>query len=208
MNSEDPISREGRSNPSYRCLIVEDDTLIGLGLKSLLEKLGHQVVGDASTAPQAEAIYRQQTPDVVLVDIRLDGVDGIDLAKRLLEIRGCPILITSAYSDESLIQRATAAGVFGYLIKPVTLPALAAQLEVAMGRFREQMALRAEKEALNQTLENRKIIERAKGILMKRLNLPEPDAHKKLQQESQKRRVSAIELARKIVESEETLSGF
>jgi response regulator NasT len=81
-------------------------------------------------------------------------------------------------------------------------------LEVAMARFREQMALRAEKEALNQTLENRKIIERAKGILMKRLNLPEPDAHKKLQQESQKRRVSVIDLAKKIVESEETLSGF
>ena len=208
MNSDEPSSQEQRSNPSYRCLIVEDDTLVGLGLKSLLEKLGHQVVGQVSTAQEAQSLYRQNTPDVVLVDIRLDGVDGIDLASRLLEIRNCPILITSAYSDESLIQRATAAGVFGYLIKPVNLPALAAQLEVAVARFREQAALRAEKDALNQTLENRKIIERAKGILMKRLTLPEPDAHKKLQQESQKRRVSVIELAKKIVESEETLSGF
>jgi response regulator NasT len=190
-----------------RVLIVEDDTLVGMGLKDQLEKLGHAVVGQAATSAEASALYRDGNPDVVLMDIRLDTGDGIELATQLLKERRSPMIILSAYSDRELIERASAAGVYGYLIKPVTADALRAQIEVAVGRFREQEQLIHDKEVLTQTLETRKLVERAKGIFMRRLHLDEPEAHKRLQQESQKRRLGLADLAKKIIESEELLGG-
>ena len=192
---------------SYRCLVVEDETLVAMGLKSQLERMGHSVVAQAADADQGETFFRQRQPDLVLTDIRLNGTDGLELAGRLLKIRPCPIVVISAYGDKALIERATSAGVFGYLIKPVSDEALAAQIEVAVARCREHSVLVAEKQALTQSLEHRKLIDRAKGILMERANLTEAEAHKRLQQESQKRRISAPELARKIIESEELLGG-
>ena len=188
-------------------LIVEDDTLIGLGLKAQLEKMGHTIAGEASRAEDAIAIYREKQPDLVLLDIRLDGVDGIDLASQLLQIRQSPMMILSAFSDKELIDRASAAGVFGYLIKPVSIESLAAQMEVAVRRFEEHQKLIAERDQLTQLLETRKLVEKAKGIFMKRLNLDEAEAHKRLQQESQKRRIGLAELAKKIIESEDILGG-
>lgn len=190
-----------------RVLIVEDDTLVGMGLKAQLERLGHVVVGQASNADEATQLFRTQQPDVVLMDIRLDGDDGIELAARLLRERRCPMIVLSAYGDAELVGRAGAAGVFGYLIKPATGEALQAQIEVAVRRFAEQEQLLREKQELAQTLETRKLVERAKGIFMKRLNLDEPEAHRRLQQESQRRRISLAELAKKIIESEELLGG-
>ena len=162
-----------------------------MGLKSQLEKMGHIVVAQAADADQAEAFFREKQPDLVLTDIRLNSSDGLALAQRLLKIRPCPILVVSAYGDKELIGRATSVGVFGYLIKPVSDEALAAQIEVAVARCREHSVLVAEKQALTQSLEHRKLIDRAKGILMQRANLTEAEAHKRLQQESQKRRISA-----------------
>jgi AmiR/NasT family two-component response regulator len=192
---------------SYRCLVVEDETLVALGLKSQLEKLGHSVVAQAADADQAEAFFREHQPDLVLTDIRLNGSDGLELAQRLVKIRPCPIVVISAYGDKALIDRATTVGVFGYLIKPVSDESLAAQIEIAVARCREHTVLVAEKQALTQSLEHRKLIDRAKGILMQRASLTEAEAHKRLQQESQKRRISAPELAKKIIESEELLGG-
>lgn len=187
---------------SLRVLIVEDDTLVGMGLRSDLEKLGHEVVAQAATAAEATEYYRQFNPDLLLLDIRLDGDDGIELALRLAAERRCPMLIVSAYSDAELIIRAGAAGVFGYLIKPVSDKALAAQIEVAFRRFHEHEQVLRERDRLVQNLESRKFIERAKGILMKRLKLEEPDAHRRLQLESQNRRISLMEVAKRIIESE------
>src|SRR5208283_5099471 len=126
----------------------------------------------------------------------------------LLAIRACPIIIITAFGDNALIDRASAAGVFGYLIKPVSDASLRAQIEVAIARFREHMVLLAEKESLAQNLETRKLMERAKGILMRRLNLSEADAHRRLQQESQNRRIGLADLSRKVIESEELLGGM
>jgi AmiR/NasT family two-component response regulator len=120
-----------------RVLIVEDDLLVGMGLKAQLERLGHSVVGQASRGPEALALYREQKPDVVLLDIRLDDADGIEVAGELLKERRAPMIIISAYSDKELIDRASAAGVFGYLIKPANAEALQAQMEVAVRRFEE-----------------------------------------------------------------------
>ncbi|HEX2971951.1 MAG TPA: response regulator [Tepidisphaeraceae bacterium] len=191
---------------SLRVLVVEDDTLVGMGLKAQLQKMGHTVVGHAATADEAVEMFRQEQPDLVLMDIRLDGADGIDLAAQLLKERRCPMIIISAYSDSALIERAGNAGVFGYLIKPVQDKTLEAQIEIAIGRFAEQERLRAEKEKLEHDLEARKLIERAKGVLMKRANLSEEDAHRRLQQESQKRRIAMVELCKRIIESDELMS--
>jgi AmiR/NasT family two-component response regulator len=190
-----------------RVLLVEDDTLVGIGLKTQLERLGHTLLGQASNAAQALAMFREHNPDMVLVDIKLDGADGIEVARQLLAERRCPMIVVTAYSDPELISRASAAGVFGYLIKPVSAEALSAQIEVAFQRFADQERIQKEKDALAQTLETRKLVERAKGIFMKRLQLDEPEAHRRLQLESQKRRVSLPELAKKIIESEELLGG-
>jgi response regulator NasT len=190
-----------------RVLIIEDDTLVGMGLKSQLERLGHAVVGQAWNAEQATAMFREKQPDVALVDIRLGDDDGIELAARLFKERHCPMLILSAYSDKELVDRASAAGVFGYLIKPVSGESLQAQMEVAVRRFQELEDVLRQKQELAATLETRKLVERAKGIYMRHLKLDEPEAHRRLQQESQKRRISLPDLARKIIESEELLGG-
>jgi response regulator NasT len=117
------------------------------------------------------------------------------------------MVIVSAFSDKELIERAGSVGVFGYLIKPVSGESLAAQIEVAVRRFNAQEDLMRQNEQLTQTLENRKTVERAKGIFMKRLSLDENEAHRRLQLESQKRRISLVELAKKIIESEDLLGG-
>ena len=203
--TSDASSTPGAKCADRRALIVEDDTLVGLGLKAHLEDIGCEVVGQASTVEQALDLFRVHHPDIVLMDIKLDGTDGIELAKQLLAERHCAIVMVTAYSDPELITRAGAAGVYGYLIKPVTRESLAAQIEIAINRAREQEKLIQENQSLAQTLETRKLVERAKGILMKRLNLDEPSAHRRLQQESQKRRISLAELAEKIIESEKLL---
>jgi two-component system, response regulator PdtaR len=190
-----------------RILIVEDETLVGMGLQDLLTAMGHEVIAQAASAAEALEQFRERQPDVVLVDVRLDGGDGIELAAQCLRIRRVPMIVISAYSDADLVRRAAEAGVFGYLVKPVEQGQLAAQLEVAVRRFRETEQVRLEKEQLAANLETRKLVERAKGIFMRRLHLDEPEAHKRLQQESQKRRVSLAELAKKIIESEELLGG-
>jgi response regulator NasT len=195
------------STERFKILIVEDETLVGMGLQDQLTRLGHDVVAQAASASEALEQFRLRQPDVVLVDVRLNGGDGVELAIECQKIRRVPMLVISAYSDPDLIRRAGEAGVFGYLVKPVEQGQLAAQLAVAVRRFRESEQLRLEKEQLAANLETRKLVERAKGIFMRRLHLDEPEAHKRLQQESQKRRISLADLARKIIESEELLGG-
>jgi response regulator NasT len=208
-------SAVARPAQARKVLIVEDETLVGIGLKAHLEKLGHTVVGQADDAAQALAMFTQHSPDLVLMDIRLDNgssgdeqaADGIELSTKLLAIRRIPIIIISAYSEEALHARAAAAGVFGYLVKPVTREALAAQIAIVLRRFTDTETLRDERDTATQSLETRKLVDRAKGILMKRLSLDEPAAHKRLQTESQKRRVSIGEIAKKVIESEKLLGG-
>lgn len=190
-----------------KILIVEDEALVGIGLRDQLSRLGHEVIAQAASAAEGLQMFRDLAPDVLLLDVHLDGGDGIELARQCQKIRRVPMVVISAYTDPELIRRAAEAGVFGYLMKPVEQGQLAAQLEVAVQRFREGEQVRLEKEQLATTLETRKLVERAKGIFMRRLRLEEGEAHKRLQQESQKRRISLAELSRKIIESEELLGG-
>ncbi len=192
--------------PSLRVLIVEDDTFVGMAMRGALEKAGHVVVGQAARPSEAAAIYRDQRPDLVLLDICLaDNSDGLAVAEELMAIRRCPMIIVSAYSDGAMIERAGMAGVFGYLIKPVSDRSLQAQIEVAIRRFAEAEELRDVNERLIQHQETRRLVERAKAILMKRAGLAEDDAHRRLQQESQKRRMNLADLCRRIIESDEVM---
>jgi AmiR/NasT family two-component response regulator len=188
-------------------LILEDDTLVGLGLKAQLEKLGHHVAGQAANTLEAHKLFREHNPNLLLVDIRLEDADGLTLVTELLKDRPVPAIVVSAYSEGDLLQRAGDAPVFGYLVKPVSSESLAAQIEVAIRRFAEHEQLTRENAALGQTLAERKLIERAKGLLMRHLKMDEPGAHKRLQQESQKRRIPMAELAKRLIESEELLGG-
>ena len=187
-------------------LIVEDESTIGMGLRQRLTELGHTVLEQAATGERAKALYREHRPDLVLMDIRLDGADGIELAGELLSERRTAMVILTSHGQPDFVTRAAEAGVFGYLLKPASTDALRAAIEVAVRRFREHEKLAAEKEQLAQTLETRKLVEKAKGIFMKRLNLDEPEAHRRLQLESQKRRISLNELAKRIIESDEFFS--
>lgn len=191
---------------SLTAVLVEDDTLVGLGLKNHLEGLGYTVCGQAGNADEANHLFDQYKPDLLLLDIRLGDTDGLTLLPQLQQKHHCPTVVVSAYSDTELVSRAGQAGVFGYLIKPVTREALAAQIVVATQRFREREKLVDEKQELTLTLETRKLMDRAKGILMRRQHIDEPAAHRKLQVESQRRRIPMLELCKKIIESEELLS--
>ena len=192
------------STNKRRVLIIEDDTLVGLGLRSHLEKMGHVVIGQAASGGEAMEMFREHKPDLVLVDVRLDGTDGIDLATRLMAERPCAMIVVSAYGEAELVSRAGSAGVFGYLIKPASRESLAAQIEIAVRRFDEREQLRTEKTQLSQTLETRKTVEKAKGIVMKRMKLDEPDAHRWLQVECQKRRITIGDLAKEILNASAT----
>jgi two-component system, response regulator PdtaR len=192
---------------TYRVLIVDDETLVAMGLQAQLQKLGHTVVGQAHNSAEAIALFRQFMPDLLVMDIRLGEDDGIRLAGELLQINRVPCVIVSAFSDDAMINRASEAGVFGYLIKPVSTESLAAQIAIAVRRFSDQQKLMEEKQQLLETLEARKLIERAKGIFMRRLKLDEGEAHRKLQLESQNRRISMSDLAKKVIDSEELLGS-
>jgi response regulator NasT len=204
MTQDKVPDRQGRP---LRVLIVEDETIVSVGLKAQLESLGHVPVGRAADAAEARTLFTETQPDLVLLDIRLKETDGVELAREFMQIRHVPMIIVSAYGEPDLIARATDAGVFGYLIKPVSSQSLQAQIEVAVHRFREAEKLRQDNQSLTATLETRKLVERAKGVFMKRLHLDEQEAHRRLQQESQKRRIPLVDLAKKILESEELLGG-
>jgi AmiR/NasT family two-component response regulator len=201
------MSEQAKNGGALRVLIVEDDTLVGMGLLRQLQKLGHSVVGQAADAAEARQMFRSLEPQLVLVDIRLGQDDGIELANDLLKLRRCPMIVISAFAEKDLIERATDAGVYGYLVKPVDDKTLAAQIEVALGRFKEAESLRAETARLSQDLKTRKVMDRAKGILMKRAHLTEEEAHRRLQIESQKRRLGMAELCQRIIESDELMGA-
>jgi len=207
MSPDAPATSQRKGDGTRQVLVVEDNSFIAMGLRTDLERLGHRVVGLAATAAEARQAYRDGAPDLVMMDIRLGDDDGIELTRELLAVRPCPVVIVSAFSDAELVSRAAAAGVFGYLVKPVSPDSLKAQIEVAVRRFEESQRLRQENETLSRTLETRKLIEKAKGLLMKRLNLDEETAHRRLQLESQKRRISIAECAKRVIESEKGQAG-
>lgn len=189
-----------------RVLIAEDDTVIAMDLREALESLGHRVIGEASTGVEALRLARELKPDLLLLDIKMPELDGIEVAARILAEYPLAVIMLTAYTDEVLIQRAEKAGALAYLVKPIQEEALKPAIRVAMARFKELQTLRAEVSNLKEALEARKLIERAKGILMEKLGISEAEAMKRLQTQSRNHRKKLVEVAKAILMAQDLLA--
>jgi AmiR/NasT family two-component response regulator len=168
-----------------RILVAEDETIIRLDLKETLERAGHVVCAEARDGEEAVALARSEKPDLAVLDVKMPRVDGIEAARRILAERPIPIVMLTAYGQDELVARAVEAGVFGYLVKPFRETDLLPAMETARVRHAELETLRAEAESLAEALATRKVVERAKGLLMEREGLSEQGAFTRLQRASQ-----------------------
>ena len=168
-----------------RVLIAEDETLIRLDLRGLLESAGFDVCAEARDGEEAVALARETEPDVALLDVKMPRLDGIEAARRILEERAIPIVMVTAYGERELVSRAVEAGVFGYLVKPFRETDLLPAIATATARYEELRSLRDEADSLAEALAARKAIERAKGLLMQREGLAEDEAFARLRKASQ-----------------------
>jgi response regulator NasT len=168
-----------------RILIAEDETIIRLDLRALLERAGHEVVGEARDGGEAVALAERLRPDLVVMDVKMPHLDGIEAARRIMAERPVPIVMLTAYAEADLVDRAAEAGVFGFLVKPFREPDLLPAIATARARFAELAAARTEAASLAEALETRKVLERAKGLLMAREGLDEKAAFERLRKASQ-----------------------
>jgi two-component system, response regulator PdtaR len=168
-----------------RVLVAEDETIIRLDLRDLLERSGFEVCAEARDGEEAVALARSEQPDVAIMDVKMPKLDGIEAARRILDERPIPIVMLTAYGQEELVSRAVEAGVFGYLVKPFREQDLLPAIRAARARHEELVALREEAESLADALAARKSIERAKGLLMEREGLTEQQAFARLRKASQ-----------------------
>ena len=182
-----------------RILVADDEGIRVMALKAQLEALGHQVVAEAGTGEEAVELARELKPDLAIVDIKMPGMDGIEAAKVITTERPLPVLLMTAFSERELAERAAEAGIFAYLMKPVSEEELLPSLILAQARFKEFGILRHEVSNLKEALETRKRVERAKGILMERLNLTEEEAFRRMQRRSQNENKKLGEVAEAIV---------
>lgn len=189
-----------------KIIVAEDETLVALSIIAQLRELKYQVIGDARDGVEAIELCGRLQPDLVVMDINMPRLNGIEAAKIIKEKWQIPVVIVSGYSDEKLIEDATEVGVISYLIKPVTKQNLAPAIEVAVKNYGEFSAAREETNRLRQMLEERKLLERAKGILMAKVNITEVQAMKRLQKLSNDRNVRLTEIAREIINADKYFS--
>jgi AmiR/NasT family two-component response regulator len=168
-----------------RILIAEDETIIRLDLRKLLEEAGHEVCAEARDGAEAVELVQAHEPDLAILDVKMPRLDGIDAAKQILEERPIPIVMLTAYGQDELVARAVEAGVFGYLVKPFRESDLLPAIATARARHEELSTLREEADSLAEALAARKAIERAKGLLMEKDGLSEQDAFARLRKASQ-----------------------
>ena len=168
-----------------RILIAEDETIIRLDLRDLLERAGHEVVAEARDGEEAVALAREHAPELAVLDVKMPRLDGIEAARRILADQAIPIVMLTAYGQEELVGRAVEAGVFGYLVKPFREQDLVPAITAARARHAELEELRSQAESLAEALAARKVIERAKGLLMEKEGLTEDVAFARLRSASQ-----------------------
>jgi len=194
-------------NRLCKVLIADDERPVAAGLQGQLEALGYDVVAVVDDGQRAIEVCRRTLPDVVLMDIEMPGLDGLSAARQIAQDPGTPVIILTAHGHPNLVDQAVQDGVIQYLLKPVTSPSLHAAIQTSVARAREVKGLRDSVQALELTLRERKLIERAKGILMTRRNLSEPEAFRFLQRQSQDRRMPMAKLAESIVQADELLDS-
>ena len=195
------------SAPRTRIIIADDESLIRMDLREMLSHLGYDVVGEASDGREAVELADRLRPDLVIMDIRMPELDGISAAQELAVRRIAPVVLLTAYSEQSLIGRAKDAGVCGYLVKPFRETELMPVIELALSRFREMCDLEQEVIDLREALETRKLVERAKGVLMEVHGLRESEAFNRMRKTSMDNRKSMREVAEAILLTSEVQMG-
>ncbi len=191
---------------SLRILVAEDEPLSAMALQAQLEALGHTVIGPAHNGRDAVELARANPVDLAILDVRMPVLSGLDAAQELATLRDVvPVILLSGYSDPEMIEEATRAPVFHYLVKPVSMADLGPAIAVAMHRFQEWKEFRGEAAELEQKIADRKLVEQAKGLLMEARRVSEADAYKMLQKESQNRNQPMVEIARSILMADSLL---
>lgn len=190
-----------------RIIIADDESIIRADLKEMLTNLGYLVVGEVADGQSAVNLARELKPDVVLMDIKMPSMDGIQAAQILTEEQIAPVVLLTAYGQKELVDQAKEAGVVGYLVKPFRENDLLPAIEVALARFAEFNAVRQEVTDLKNALETRKLVERAKGILMDNQGMDENEAFRKIQKMSMNTRKPMKEVAEAIILAHEATKG-
>ncbi len=193
-----------REHPS-KVLIAEDEAFLAASLKHHIQQLGYEAIGPACNGQEAIEFAREYNPDLALVDLKMPVLDGLSAAAVLFKQMGIPVMIVSAHSDQDSVDAGKRIGIFGYLVKPVLQDQLRVNIEVAWAAYRQYDRLRSQVSELKAALEDRKYVERAKGMLMDRLRLGEDEAMRRLTRQARDTRRRLPDLARALVESEELL---
>lgn len=186
-----------------RILIAEDEAIIRLDLKEMIEELGHLVIGEAWDGEAALELAESLKPDLAILDIKMPGPNGIEVAKAITAAKICPVIMLTAYSQKSLVDEAVKAGAMAYLVKPFDKADLMPAVEVARSRYLEMNELEDQVKDLEERLETRKIIERAKGMLMKKLEMGEAEAFRQLQKWSMDRQLSLKQVSEAVLRAYE-----
>jgi AmiR/NasT family two-component response regulator len=184
---------------SLRVLIADDEAVIRLGLRTMLEEMGHQVVGMAADGPSAVRLAAKEQPDLAVLDIKMPDMDGLEVAEAITAKRRIPVLMLTAYSDRELVERAAKLAVMAYLVKPVKEADLGLAIELAMARFEEWRALEQEAASLKEAMATREVVDRAKKVLMQRDGLTEHEAFLSIQRRSRNSRRTMREVAEAIL---------
>ncbi len=186
-----------------RILVAEDEALIRMDLVEMLQEAGYLVCAEATNGEEAIALATEHKPDLCILDVKMPVLDGISAAEKLISI--APVLMLTAFSQRELVERARDAGVMAYVVKPFSIGDLVPAIEIAMSRHAQMRSLAEEVADLQERLETRKIIDRAKGILMKALNLSEPEAFSWIQRAAMDRRLTMKEVAMAVISPEAAL---
>jgi AmiR/NasT family two-component response regulator len=186
-----------------RILVAEDEALIRMDLVEMLQEAGYTVVAQAANGEEAIALATEHKPDLAILDVKMPILDGISAAEKIISI--APVLMLTAFSQRELVERARDAGVMAYVVKPFTIGDLVPVIEIAISRHTQMRSLAEEVADLHERLETRKIIDRAKGILMKALNLSEPEAFSWIQRAAMDRRLTMKEVAHAVISPEAAL---
>jgi response regulator NasT len=188
--------------PARRVLIAEDEALIRLDLKEMLEEEGYAVIGEAGDGEEAIQLAEELRPDLVILDVKMPRMDGIAAAQVIADRRIAPVVILTAFSQRDLVERARTAGAMAYLVKPFQKKDLLPTIEMAASRFAEIVALELEVSGLTDRLETRKAVERAKGLLMTEHGMTEPQAFRWIQRAAMDRRTTMRDVAQKVLSAE------
>lgn len=180
-------------------VIADNESIIRMDLREMLEEQGHTIVGEAHDGKQALEMTRKYRPDLVMMDIKMPNMDGITAAKAIADEGISPVILLTAFSDSEIVNRAKDAGVLAYLVKPVREESISPTIEIALSRWQEMKELERELEAAKDSLEFRKTLDRAKGILMNAHNISESEAYRRIQRYSMMKRKTIKEVAEAIV---------